>query len=65
MKEVLETLYANESNQEKTKKGCSSCKNKKKGSQFIGLMIFSSYMFGTSIYGNYILIQKLINFLFD
>lgn len=44
------------------KENCKSCK--KSGKTKFGLMVgFSSYIFITSIYGNVILIEKLINYL--
>jgi len=67
MKKTIETIFAEEINQTKSTKGCSTCKNKGKknnNTYLIGLFIFSTYMFATSIYGNYIIFKNLINLMF-
>jgi hypothetical protein len=44
------------------KEGCKSCKEK--GQMRFGIMaVFSTYVFLTSIYGNVVLIEKLITYL--
>ena len=48
--------------EQKDKKNCESCK-KKGNTKFNLMLVFSSYIFITSIYGNVILIEKLINYL--
>jgi hypothetical protein len=47
---------------EKEKKGCSSCKQNGK-EKFGWMMVLGTYLFITSIYGNVILIDKLITYL--
>lgn len=45
---------------EKTKKECGSCKKKGLNKSQWGVLVLSSYMFVTSIYGTYILVKRLI-----
>ena len=47
-----------------SKEGCSSCKNPGKLSNFnFGVVILGSYLFFSSVYGTWKLIEKLISLL--
>jgi hypothetical protein len=61
MQKEIETLFATEAK----KPGCSKCKTVKKGkySNIQNIMMWSgTYLFFTGIYGNYVIIQKIIEY---
>ncbi len=64
MKNSIETIFAQEAILNSEKKSCKTCKSKKTKKYIIGLFVISTYLFGTAIYGNYVLFQKLVNFIF-
>jgi len=64
MKPKIETIFAEEVKNSTAKKGCSSCKNKNKNKYFTWLVVASTYLFATSIYGSYVLIKKLLEIIF-
>jgi len=60
----MEKIYANEILNGKKEKSCSKCKKTKLTTTLKIMTLISLYIFGTSIYGNYILIKKLIDIIF-
>jgi len=60
----MEKIFAKEILDGQREKSCSTCKKTKLTTALKVMTLFGSYILGTSIYGNYILIKKLIEFIF-
>ena len=65
MKTPIETIFAKDFNSTLGKKPCSTCKTKRFNKYFISIFAVSTYLFATSIYGSYILFQKLFSAIFE
>jgi len=60
----LETIYAKEVLSESPKKPCNTCKKSKLNKNMTAITIFGTYILFSAIYGNYIIIKNLIDFIF-
>jgi hypothetical protein len=60
----LETIYAKEVITENPQKPCNTCKKSKLNKNMTAITIFGTYILFSAIYGNYVIIKNLIDFIF-